>query len=60
MVTYLEKVRDLIRSFLSLAIEVIPRVKNSHVDALAKLASIKNFELLNVVSMEFLPKPSIN
>ena len=33
--------------------------KNSNADALAKLASIKDVELLNTVSVKFLSKPSI-
>ena len=60
MTAYLKNVKDLIRLFSLFIIEVIPRVRNSYADALTKLASTKDVELLNVVSMEFLPKPSIN
>ena len=60
MIAYLEKVKDLIKLFPSFAIEVISRVRNSHADALAKLASIKDLELLNAVSVEFLSEPNIN
>ena len=60
MATYLEKAKDFNKSFPSFAIEMIPRPKNSHVDTLAKLASTKDAELLNVVSVEFLSKSSIN
>ena len=59
MVAYLEKVKELIRSFLTCTIEVVPRLKNSHVDALAKLASTKDAKLLNVVFVEFLLEPNI-
>ena len=60
MVAYLEKARNLIKSFPLFTIEMIPRVNNSHVNALAKLASTKDAELLDVVSVEFLAEPSIN
>ena len=59
MVDYLEKVKELIRSVSTFTIEVVPRSKNSHADALTKLASTKEKELLNVVSVEFLSEPSI-
>ena len=60
MVAHLEKVRKIIMSFSTYMIEVIPRTKNSHADALAKLSSTKDVELLNMVSVEFLAEPSIN
>ena len=60
MVAYLENEKDLIRSFLLFVIEVIPRVKNFHADALVKLASINDAKLLNTVSIEFLLEPNIN
>ena len=37
----------------------MPRSKNSHADALAKLAFTNEAKLLNVVSVEFLSKPNI-
>ena len=58
MVAYLEKVKELIRSISTFTIEVVPRSKNSHVDALAKLASTKDAELLNALFVEFLSEPS--
>ena len=60
MVAYLEKAKELIRLIPLFTIKVVPRSKNSHADALAKLASTKNTELLNVVTVEFLFEPSIN
>ena len=59
MVTYLEKAKELIATTSAITIEVVLRLKNANTDALAKLASIKDVELLNVVSVEFLAKPSI-
>ena len=59
MVSYLEKAKGLIRLISTLTIEVVPRSKNSHTDSLAKLASTKEVELLNVVSVEFLSEPNI-
>ena len=60
MVVYLKKTRSLIQIFLVFIIEVIPRAKNSHVNALAKLASTEDAELLSTVSVKFLVKPNIN
>ena len=59
MVTYLVKVKKLMRSISVVTIEVVPRSQNANTDALAKLASIKDAKLLNVVSVEFLAQPSI-
>lgn len=59
MVAYLKKAKDLSRSFSMYLIKVIPRARNAHVDALAKLTSTRDVELLNVVTVEFLPKPKI-
>ena len=59
MVTYLEKAKELLGSIRVASIEVVPRSKNVNVDALAKLASTKDTELLDTVSEEFLPEPSI-
>ena len=41
------------------SIEVILRSKNANVDALGKLASTKDAELLDTVSIKFLAEPSI-
>ena len=60
MADYLEKSKNLMKSFPSFTIEVIPRVKNCHVDALAKLAFTKDAELLSVILVELLAEPSIN
>ena len=60
MVAYLEKVKKQLSSFSATSIEVIPRSKNSNVDVLAKLASTRDANLLDIVSMEFLAEPSIH
>ena len=60
MDTYLEKAKALIETFSMASIEIIPRTKNTNVDALAKLASTRGSELLDVVSVEFLAEASIN
>ena len=59
IVAYLEKAKELMGSISTVIIEVVPRSKNSNTDALAKLASTKDAELLNAVSIEFLSKPNI-
>ena len=53
MVAYLNKATEPASS-----IEVIPRKRNSNADALAKLASTSDANLLDVVSIEFLAEPS--
>ena len=58
MVTYLEKAKELVKAIPMASIEVISWSKNTNVDALAKLTSTKDVELLNLVSVEFLAKPS--
>ena len=59
MVAYLEKAKELMGSISVACIEVIPRSKNANVDTLAKLASIKDVDLLNAIYVEFLDEPSI-
>ena len=52
--TYLEKAKGLMKTFLIASIEVILQSKNANADALAKLASTRDWELLDAVSVEFL------
>ena len=59
MVAYLEKAKELMGSILAVSIDVVPRSKNVNAEALAKLASTKDTELLNAISVEFLVEPSI-
>ena len=59
MAAYLEKAKEWLSLFSAAYIKVIPRSKNSNIDALVKLASMRDVDLLDAVSMEFLAKPSI-
>ena len=60
MIAYLDKAKEQLCLFSAAYIEVIPRSKNSNADALVKLASIRDTDLLDVVSVEFLAKPRIH
>ena len=59
MAAYLEKAKKLMETFPIISIELIPRAKNVNADALAKLASTSDAELLDAVSVEFLAEPNI-
>ena len=54
MAAYLEKAKKLMEIFPTISIEVIPQAKNTNANALAKLASTSDAELLDTVSTEFL------
>ena len=59
MVTYLQKAKDLLSTFSSFTIWQVPKEHNMQADTLARLASTKDAELLEVIPMEFLSTPSI-
>ncbi|XP_022880881.1 uncharacterized protein LOC111398180 [Olea europaea var. sylvestris] len=59
MVAYLKLVKDLIPQFERFKLIQVPRLENTHADALSKFASSKDFELLKVVPIEHLLKHSI-
>ena len=59
MASYLAKAKEQLSLFSPASIEVIPQNRNSNADALAKLASTRDTNLLDAVSVEFLAKPSI-
>ena len=59
MAAYLEKAKGLMGAFRITSTEVILQSKNANADALAKLTSTRDVELPDVVSVEFLAKPSI-
>ena len=59
MAAYLDKANGLMKTISVSSIEVIPQSKNANVNALAKLASMKDVELLDTLSVEFLAKPNI-
>ncbi|XP_062114186.1 uncharacterized protein LOC133825228 [Humulus lupulus] len=59
MNTYLKKAKDMLSQFDRYTIKQVPREKNSNADALAKLASARDAETLNVVPIKFLAMQSI-
>ncbi|XP_022881099.1 uncharacterized protein LOC111398433 [Olea europaea var. sylvestris] len=60
MVVYLKLVLDLVPQFKRFELIQVPRPENKHADALSKLAASKDSELLKVVPIEHLLKPSIS
>ena len=60
MAAYLDKEKEQLSLFSAASIEVIPRSKNSNADALVKLVSTRDVDLLDVVSVEFLNEPTIH
>ena len=59
MAAYLERVKCYLGRLVEYSIEQIPRERNSHADALAKLASTKDGDILESIPVEYLPRPSI-
>ena len=60
MVAYLNKVKTALCQFDYYSVEQIPRVDNTLADALARLATSREAEELNVVPIETPPLPSIS
>ncbi|XP_022869271.1 uncharacterized protein LOC111388718 [Olea europaea var. sylvestris] len=60
MVVYLKLVLDLIPQFERFELIQVSRLENTHTDALSKLGSSKDSELLKIVPIEHLSKPSIS
>ena len=60
MAAYLEKAEEQLSLFFATLIEVIMRCMNLNIDALAKLASAKDTNLLDAVSVEYLAEPNIH
>ena len=60
MAAYLDKAKEQLSQFSAASIKVIPQNRNSNVDVLVKLASIRDTDLLDAVSIEFLAEPSIH
>ncbi|XP_022856703.1 uncharacterized protein LOC111377807 [Olea europaea var. sylvestris] len=58
MLAYLKLVLDIIPHFEKFELTQVPRLENAHADAFSKLASSVNSELLNIVPIEHLSKPS--
>ena len=59
MAAYLAKVKGELSEFEYSFVEQIPHEQNSNADALARLATTKEAETLNVVPMEFLDSSSV-
>ena len=59
MVAYLEKAKELLGLIRAVSIEVVSWSKNVKADALAKLVSTRDVELLDAVLVEFSAKPNI-
>ena len=60
MILYLKKVKELLRKFVVVQVKHIPRVENSRVDALAKLAIASQEDLNKQTPVEHLTEPSID
>lgn len=59
MAAYLEKVKAELRNFSRYEIKHIDREDNANADALAKLATSRDAELLRLVPIEIVNEPSI-
>ena len=60
MVLYLQKVRDLLKKFVSVQIKYVPRTENSHADTLEKLATDLQEDIRESAPVEYLAEPSID
>ena len=60
MVAYLQKAKDLLKSFSSYAIHQVLSSQNTQADALARFVSMKDAKLLEVIPVNFLSRPSIH
>ena len=60
MVLYLQKVRDLLKKFVSVQIKYVPRTENSRADTLAKLATALQEDIGESAPVEYLAEPSID
>ncbi|XP_022874004.1 uncharacterized protein LOC111392843 [Olea europaea var. sylvestris] len=58
MLAYLKLVLNIIPHFERFKLTQVPRLENAHADALSKLASSMDSELLNIIPIEHLSKPS--
>lgn len=58
VVAYLKLVMDLISTFEKFELAQILRTENTHIDTLSKLASSKVSELLTIMPIEYILRPS--
>lgn len=59
MAAYLKLVMEFVPAFEKFELAQMPPAKNDHADAISKLANNKDFELLIVISIEYLPRYSL-
>ena len=60
MEAYVTKVQGMLHELRRKTIHQVPREQNSNADALAKLATTKDSELISVVPVDNLEAPSIS
>ena len=60
MILYLKRVKELLKKFVRVQVQHIPRAKNSRVDAMVKLATTPQEDLDRRVPVEHLPWPSVS
>ena len=60
MILYLQKVQDLLKTFVLVQVKHVPRARNSRADALAKLATASQEDLNSFTPIEYLAEPSID
>ena len=60
MAAYLAKAQELLHTLGRYTIRQVPREQNSNADALARLATTRDSELIDVVPVEDLEAPSID
>ncbi|XP_062086151.1 uncharacterized protein LOC133792258 [Humulus lupulus] len=60
MAVYLAKAQEMLHNFRRFTIQHVLREYNSNADALAKLATTKDAELINIVPIDYLDAPSIS
>ena len=60
MILYLKKVRELLKKFIRVQVKHVPRVENSRVDDLEKLATASQEDLGRLIPIKHLPEPLVN
>ena len=60
MISYLKKVRELLKKFIRVQVKHVPRAKNSRADALEKLEIASQEGLGRLILVEHLPEPSVS
>ena len=60
MILYLKKVREFLKKFVRVQVKHVPRIENSRVDALEKLATASQKDLGTLIPIERLSEPSVS